>query len=143
MEKKAGLWIDHKKAVIVRITDQGEDMKEIQSHVERQLHREADSHSQSTQIPADDIRQRAFAGHLDGYYDEVISCIHDVQSVLLMGPGQAKGEIEKRMENKKFQGQIVGVETADKMTQPQIAAKVRHYFQISKIKFPAGIQYLF
>lgn len=128
MKNNAGLWIDHKKAVIVTITDQGEEVKEIQSHVERQVHRNADSHSQSMQIPADDTRARAFTGHLDIYYDEVISCIHNAQSVLLLGPGEAKGEIKKRMENKKFQGQIVGVETVDKMTQPQIAAKVRQYF---------------
>jgi hypothetical protein len=128
MNKNAGLWIDHKKAVIVTITDKGEEIKEIQSHVEKQVHRDADSHSQSMQIPADDTRQRAFTGHLDIYYDEVISYIHDAQSVLLLGPGEAKGEIKKRMENKKFHGQIVGIETADKMTEPQIAAKVRQCF---------------
>jgi hypothetical protein len=143
MKNNAGLWIDHKKAVIVTITDKGEEVKEIQSHVERQVHRDADSHSQSMQIPAEDTRQRAFAGHLDIYYDEVISCIHDAQSVLLLGPGEAKGEIKKRMENKKFPGQIAGVETADKMTHPQIAAKVRRYFQIPKISFPAGFHYIF
>jgi hypothetical protein len=128
MKKNAGLWIDHKKAVIVTITDKGEEIKEIESHVERQVHRDADSHSQSLRIPADDTRQRAFAGHLDIYYDEVISCIHDAQSVLLLGPGEAKGEIKKRMESKKFHGQIADVQTADKMTEPQIAAKVRQFF---------------
>ena len=128
MEKKAGLWIDHKKAVIVTITDDGEEIKEIQSNVERQVHRDADSHSQSMQIPADDTRARAFTGHLDIYYDQVISHIHDAQLVLLLGPGEAKGEIKKRMEKKKFRGQIADVETTDKMTDPQIAAKVRQYF---------------
>jgi hypothetical protein len=126
--KKAGLWIDHKKAVIVTITDKGEEIKQIESNVERQLHRDADSHSQSKRIPADDTRERAFAGHLDIYYDEVISYIHDAESILLLGPGEAKGEIKKRMENKKFHGHIADVETADKMTDPQIAVKVRQYF---------------
>jgi hypothetical protein len=128
MGKKAGLWIDHKKAVIVIITDKGEEIKQIESNVERQPHRDADSHSQSKQIPAEDTRERAFTGHLDIYYDEIISYIHDAESILLLGPGEAKGEIRKRMENKKFQGHIAGVETADKMTEPQIAAKVRQYF---------------
>jgi len=128
MTKKAGLWIDHKKAVIVTITDDGEEIKEIQSHVEKQLRRDADSRSQSKEIPAEDTRKRAFLGHLDIYYDQVISCIQDAQMVLLLGPGEAKGEIKKRMENKKFHGQIADVETADKMTEPQIAAKVRQYF---------------
>jgi hypothetical protein len=126
--KKAGLWIDHKKAVIVTITDKGEEIKQIDSNVERQPHRDADSRSQSKRIPADDTRERAFTGHLDIYYDEVISYIHDAELILLLGPGEAKGEIKKRMENKKFHGRIADVETADKMTDPQIAAKVRQYF---------------
>jgi hypothetical protein len=128
MKKKAGLWIDHKKAVIVTITDKGEEIKQIESNVERQLHRNVDSHSQSTQIPADDTRERAFTGHLDIYYDEVISYIHDAELILLLGPGEAKGEIKKRMESKKFHGHIADVETTDKMTEPQIMAKVRQYF---------------
>jgi hypothetical protein len=34
--KNTGLWIDHKKAVIVTITDQGEEMKQLLSNAERQ-----------------------------------------------------------------------------------------------------------
>jgi hypothetical protein len=132
MKNKVGLWIDHKKAVIVTITDKGQDIKEIQSNVERQLHRDADSRSQSTQIPADDTRDRAFTKHLDTYYDEVLASIHDAESVLLLGPGEAKGEIKKRMEKNKSHRQIMDVETADKMTNPQIAAKVRQHFLDSK-----------
>ena len=36
------------------------------------------------------------------------------------------------MEHKKFKGHITGIETADKMTEPQIAAKVRQYFPDNK-----------
>jgi len=31
MKKEAGLWIDHRKAVIVIVTDKGEETKEIDS----------------------------------------------------------------------------------------------------------------
>lgn len=128
MKKKTGLWIDHKKAVIVTLTDKGEEIKEIQSNVERQLRRDADSHSQSTQTPADDVRGRAFAGHLDMYYNEVVSCIRDTDSILIMGPGEAKGEFKKHLEREGLGERIVGIETVDKMTDPQIAAKVRKHF---------------
>lgn len=128
MKNKAGLWIDHKKAVVVTITDKGEEIKQIQSNVERQARRDPNSRSQSMLIPAEDTRERAFARHLDVYYDEVISTLHNAESILLLGPGEAKGEFKKRMEHKKFQGHIAGIETADKMTEPQIAAKVRQYF---------------
>jgi hypothetical protein len=48
---------------------------------------------------------------------------------LIFGPGEAKGELKKRLESKGLGGRIVGVETTDKMTERQIAAKVRAYFQ--------------
>jgi len=37
MKSKAGLWIDHREAVIVVLTGTGEETKRIQSTVEKQL----------------------------------------------------------------------------------------------------------
>lgn len=78
---------------------------------------------------ADDQRDRRFASHLDRYYDQVISHIRDADSILIFGPGEAKGELKKRLESNGLGGRIVGVETTDKMTEHQVAAKVRAYFQ--------------
>jgi hypothetical protein len=79
-------------------------------------------------VPADDSRQRVFTAHLNIYYEAVIASIRDAESILIFGPGEAKGELKKRLEKSKLGGRIVGVETADKMTDRQIAAKVRQYF---------------
>ena len=55
--------------------------------------------------------------------------IRDADSILIFGPGEAKGELRKAIEESKdMERRIVGVESADKMTQPQINAKVRDYF---------------
>ena len=37
MNKQAGLWIDHRKAVIVLITDEGEEVKKIVSGMEKHV----------------------------------------------------------------------------------------------------------
>ncbi len=63
------------------------------------------------------------------YYDEVIASIRETESILIFGPGEAKGELKKRIEKGTLNGRIVGVETADKMTDQQVATKVRRYFQ--------------
>jgi len=68
-------------------------------------------------------------GTLDMYYDGVIASIREAESILIFGPGEARGELKKRIEKGTLSGRIVGVETADKMTDQQIAAKVRRYFQ--------------
>ena len=74
------------------------------------------------------MRDNKFSGHLNKYYDEVITCIGDAESILIFGPGEAKGELEKRLERKGLSGRIVGIEAVDKMTDRQIAAKVRQRF---------------
>jgi len=48
--------------------------------------------------------------------------------MLIFGPGEAKGELKKRLKREKLSGRIVGVETVDEMTDHQIALKVRQYF---------------
>jgi hypothetical protein len=132
MRTKVGLWIDHRKAIIVAITDTGEEIRLILSKVEKQLRRSGDSPLkggyESQKVPADDSRQRTFTGHLNIYYEAVIACVRDAESILLFGPGEAKGELKKRLENSKLGGRIAGVETVDKMTDREIAAKVRKHF---------------
>lgn len=132
MKKTAGLWIDHRKAIVVVVTDKGEEVKQISSGVETQLRRTDASRSKTQyeplQVPADDLRENALSGHLKLYYDEVISFIRDAESILIFGPGEAKSELKKHLEKHKLTGRIAGIETADRMTDRQIAAKVRQHF---------------
>ncbi len=125
MKRKAGLWIDHRKAVIVLVTDEGEETRLIESSMEKHVRFASGSSENGS---AESTRDRQFASHLDGYYDKVIACIRDAESILIFGPGEAKGELEKRLENKELGGRIVGIETVDKMTDRQIAARVRQHF---------------
>jgi len=67
-------------------------------------------------------------GHLNIYYDAVMACIGDAESILIFGPGEAKGELKKRLTRNKLGDRIADVETVDKMTDRQIAAKVRQRF---------------
>ena len=132
MKGKVGLWIDHRKAVIVFLAGEEEKMKLVRSRVEKQTRRAAGSRSggpfESQSAPSGDRQERAFAGHLNIYYDKVVSCIRDAESILIFGPGEAKGELKKRIEREGLGGRIAGVETVDEMSDGQIAAKVRQYF---------------
>ncbi len=121
MQTTAGLWIDHKKAVIVFVKGKEEEIKLISSNIEKQ-------HRQSGVSTPDDIRHRELTEHLNIYYDEVVSCIREAESILIFGPGEAKGELKKRLEKDNLGGHIVGIEPADQMTDPQIVAKVKEHF---------------
>jgi hypothetical protein len=132
MRTKVGLWIDHRKAIIVAVSDKGEEVGLIVSKVEKQLQRSGDSplkgRYESLKVPADDSRQRMLTGHLNIYYEALIAGLRDAESILIFGPGEAKDELKKRLEKSKLGGRITGVETVDKMTDRQIAKKVRQYF---------------
>lgn len=127
MKKEAGLWIDHRQAVIVSVTDAGEEIRCISSNMEKHVRYAGGAASQHGS--AEDQRDRQFAGHLDKYYDEVVRCIGDAESILIMGPGEAKGELEKRLDSAGLGARIEGVEAADKMTDAQITARVLQHFR--------------
>ena len=124
MKRKVGLWIDHRKTVIVSVTDKGEETSMIRSDMEKHVRYSGSPQEDS----AEDQRDKHFTGHLNKYYDDIISCVGDAESILILGPGEAKIELEKRLESEALSGRIVGIETVDKMTDRQIAARVRKHF---------------
>jgi len=131
LKAEAGLWIDHREAFIVVLSKTGEVTKRIQSSVEKQSRRAGEPSTgrfEYQAVPADDSRQREYTGHLARYYDEIISHLRDAGAVLIFGPGEAKGQLKKRLETGKTAAQLITMETADKMTDPQIVAHVRHHF---------------
>jgi hypothetical protein len=133
MNKRIGLWIDHRKAVIALLSGDEEEIKVILSHADWQPGRSDGKRStepyETLQAPADDVKDRRFEHQLNTYYDDVIVHVHEAESLMIFGPGEAKGEFRKRLEKEKPGGRTVRMETADKMTDGQVAAKVRDYFE--------------
>jgi hypothetical protein len=137
MKTRVGLWIDHRKAVVVAMTDGGAATTlTITSKIERQSGRLDGKRStasfESQQVPADQNRQRRFTGQLDIFYDAVIACVRNAETLLIFGPGEAKGEFRTRIMKAGIRGRIEEAETVDKMTDRQIAAKVMRHFQLTE-----------
>jgi hypothetical protein len=132
MAINAGIWVDHRKAIIVRITDHEEETRQIEPDVDNLGLLANRPHSTNPYTPndfvAEDKLQRKLASELNQYYDEIIACIRDADAVLILGPGEAKLELKKRMEGKKLGDRIIDLQPADKRSDRQIAAMVRQYF---------------
>ena len=120
MKKQVGVWIDHRKAVVISINGETDEIHSIESGVEKHVRYAGGK-------PEDQLEHR-FANHLKEYYSKVISLLHDADSILILGPGEAKGELEKRLSAESHGARIAGIETVDKMTDHQIAAKIREHF---------------
>lgn len=134
MKREIGLWIDHRETVMVTLDGDKEDIKHIDSDVEKRVRYSGDSETRVTgdfhKDRAEDIRDRRFEGQLDHYYDAIIAELGEATAVLIMGPGEAKTEFHKHMEKHLPLTKIVNVESADKMTDAQIVAKVRRNFEL-------------
>ncbi|HZU85975.1 MAG TPA: hypothetical protein VFF78_00750 [Anaerolineaceae bacterium] len=132
MKKEAGLWIDHRKAVIVTLEEKAEVIREISSNMEKHVRFSSGTQSNSPNSTqgstAEDVRDRQYGVHLGKFYDEVIAMVREADSILIFGPGEAKVELETRLKHEHLEERIVGIETVDKMTDHQIAAKVREHY---------------
>ena len=132
MKREVGLWIDHRKAVIMTIKDGIEEIQEIQSDGVKRVRFSGKTQSNDSNLPAgsnaEDIRDRKFDNRLDNFYDGVIAMINTADSIWIFGPGEAKGELEQRLIRAGLEDRVVGLETVDKMTNNQIEAKIRDHY---------------
>ena len=141
MKTSAGLWIDHREAVIVLLSGKEPETARIPSLVEKQLRRAGEPANGpfcAQEVPPDDSREREYQGDLARYYDKVISHLRTADEILIFGPGEAKHELKKRLEKNKSTPRILTLETDDKMTEPQIVAHVRQHFRPEAHRKGAG-----
>ncbi|MBN1757577.1 MAG: hypothetical protein JW863_04630 [Chitinispirillaceae bacterium] len=76
MKTVSGIWIDHRKAIVVTISDKGVKTSTVLSNVEKQPGRFKGKRSttsfESNLVKADDRRQNGFTKYLKAFYDEVL-----------------------------------------------------------------------
>jgi hypothetical protein len=138
MNDMAGIWIDHRKAFVVTFAPGDEHTALILSRAEKHPERSGDSplegRYEAHSVPADASRQRALTGQLNDYYDAVIATIRGYDNLFIFGPGEAKGELLRRLVKMKVGEHVTAVEAADDMTDREIVAKVRRHFGLGAIR---------
>ena len=128
MSHDVGVWIDHEKAVIVAISAGHVTTKTLESDVGPHPH-----YAGSQESGGEKKYEERHNLRLDQYYDEVISQLGQPDAVLLFGPGEAKLQLKDRLGRSKVSSQsIVAVESTDKLTDPQIVAKVKEHYGITR-----------
>jgi len=137
MKKNIGLWIDHEKAFVVSLAEGSEKIQKIVSGVESHIKTLGGSRSATPYSPQDVATERKLERrrkqHLHQYYQKIIDSIKDAGSIFIFGPGAAKTELEKELrKSRPLATSIAAIETADKMTENQILARVKKYFAAKK-----------
>ena len=132
MKKEVGLWIDRREAILVILTDGKEEIRHIASSSEKYIRQPDESNAGNPQgligFTVEEQRDRKYVNQLNNYYDEVIAVIRGADAIQIFGPGEAKGELEKRIGRNGLKARMLATEATDKMTDRQISAKVREHF---------------
>ena len=124
MKRMAGVWIDHKKAVIVSASEGHVTTQTVESDVAAHPHYAGQQDGGGEKKYEERHRQR-----LEQFYDEVINRLGTPEGLLIFGPGEAKLELKERLGRSRAPSlPVVEIETADKLTDAQIAAKVKEHF---------------
>lgn len=128
MGHEVGIWIDQKKAVVVTISAGHVSTKTLMSDVGPHTR-----YSGSQESGGEKKYEERHSQGLDRYYDDVISQLGEPDALLLFGPGEAKLQLKDRLgRSKVLSKSIVAVESADKLTDPQIVAKVKEHYGIPR-----------
>ncbi len=132
MKTRVGIWVDHYKAVIVTINNGSTKTCEVLTNKEKQVRFSniVDSSVSASfhGSDAEDMRDRKVVNRLNRFYDEIITIINEADSIWIFGPGEAKGELEKRLKNSTLKARVVVIISVDKMTTPQFVAKVQAHY---------------
>jgi len=128
MNHNVGIWIDHKRAVIVTVSEGRVTSETVESDVDAHPR-----YSGQQDGGGEKKYEERHGQHLDRYYDEVISRLGQPDGLLILGPGEAKGELKERFSRSKVPSErSIDVEAADKLTDPQIVAKEKEHFGIER-----------
>lgn len=128
MNHKVGVWIDHRRAVIVSVSAGHVTSETLESDIE--------PHPRYSD-PQDGGGEKKYEQRhrqlLDRYYDEVINRLRTPDSLLILGPGEAKLELKERLSRSTVASERpIEIEAAGKLTDPQIVAKVKEHFGIER-----------
>lgn len=136
MDRNIGLWIDHKQAYLIWYEDGRVEV--IPSEIEPPEHFSGGTQLGGKLNQKGDMELRhndRYRLKLTKFYEQVIASLRGVNSIFIMGPGEAKIEFEKVLKrHKAMQKRLLKVETADKMTKNQMIARVKKFYQSQSIE---------
>ena len=85
MSKEVGLWIDHRKVVIVTIENDEEMILEIKSNLEKHVRFSSGTKSKASNNSqgsiAEDVRDRQYGDHVEKFFKAVIPFLRDADSI--------------------------------------------------------------
>ena len=134
MKKVIGVWLDHSKAKLIKLQDGDAEITTVLSPYKRHIRIPGEG-SNKTRFGPEYYSNLEYKSHhkkqhdLKSYYKDMKIRLSKFDEILLFGPTFAKKELYNHMsENKVFRSKAISLENADKMTEKEMAAYVKSYF---------------
>jgi len=118
MERRIGLWIDRREAVVVSLLPGGETIERIESGIFGTMESQRG-------VPGDESHQRGLELQLAHFYDRVVDHVRRADMLVVLGPGAARNQFANRLRERMPSFGPLSVEAAPRMTEPQLIGRVR------------------
>lgn len=133
MKTQIGIWIDTKKAIIVTLTEANQNLCVVESGIEsrERFDGEGKAFGRFGEQYLNDERAKdeRFNHQTSTYLNSIIEYLKPANEFVIFGPAGMKVELKKLVEKDHIlSSRLQSVESADKLTDNQIAAWVRDYF---------------
>lgn len=135
MKKQTGIWIDGSKAIIVKLSGGKENITEIESDIENRIHHENEGDKGSFMGDRHINNEKKFderkKHQIDSFLKNVIEHIKNDDEFFVFGPADIKLKLKHSIENEnQLASKLKTVETADSMTNNQVVAKVKAFYNL-------------
>ena len=131
MGTKVGVWLDSEKAYIISLFEDRHVMETIESEVESRVRYEGETKSFSGKggslVNPSKKKTKRRKHQMDSYILSVLEKLRSAEGIYIFGPAECKRELEKGLIKRKDKPSI-HIESADKMTERQMIARVKGHF---------------
>lgn len=126
MNAKLGIWIDHRNALIVSVARDHSVVTRLRSSLRPH------GHYHGAQDGGGEKKYEArHAQGLSHFVDAVARHVERGDEVVILGPGDSKGELARRIRQiKSLKGVATTTTAADKLTEAQIVATIRRRYRL-------------
>jgi len=131
--KSVGVWIDGSGAALVFVGGGEVSVRRIESGVESRFRTSGGSRGKTPygpqQVASESKAEQRRKHQYDRYFREVVEAIASAHDILILGPGETKLHLATAIRQERaLSARLRKVETADRMTERQLVAKVKNFF---------------
>lgn len=133
MKKQTGVWLDKEKAIIINLSEGNHTIKHIESNINirERIPGEGKKFGRfgSQFLSLENKKKNRVKKQTAKYLKKIVLEIKNSDEIVLFGPAEMKTELKKMIfENNKISSKLVAVKTADSMTENQLVAWVKEYY---------------